>query len=110
MLLGFGDACWYLRKPELTGAVSSGFNVRTDWRELERCKMKMFVTGCAGFIGSSLVDRLLTEGHSVVGIDDFSTGQRRFLESALQHDGFRLIEADLLDLDGLKVAMHESEW
>jgi len=55
------------------------------------------VTGCAGFIGSSLVDRLLASGHGVVGIDNFSTGQRRFLEHAVGHPGFRLIEGDLLD-------------
>ena len=34
--------------------------------------MKVFVTVSAGFIGSSLVDRLLEEGHSVVGIDNFN--------------------------------------
>ncbi len=60
------------------------------------------VTGCAGFIGSSLVDRLLADGHCVTGIDNFSTGQRRFLEGALRNPGFKLIEGDLLDLDGMK--------
>ena len=55
------------------------------------------VTGCAGFIGSSLVDRLLADGHCVTGIDNFSTGQRRFLEGALRNPGFKLIEGDLLD-------------
>ncbi len=44
--------------------------------------MQAFVTGAAGFIGSSLVDRLLASRHSVVGYDNFSTGQRRFLEDA----------------------------
>ena len=63
------------------------------------------VTGCAGFIGSNLVDRLLLLGHKVVGIDNFSTGQRRFLEGALGHPEFRLIEADLLDLPALTAAM-----
>jgi nucleoside-diphosphate-sugar epimerase len=38
-----------------------------------------FVTGCAGFIGSNLVDRLLRDGHEVVGYDNSSTGQREFL-------------------------------
>jgi len=62
------------------------------------------ITGCAGFIGSALVDRLLSDGHAVIGIDNFSTGQRRFLEEALKNSKFKLIEADLLDLDSLKNA------
>ena len=66
---------------------------------------KIFVTGAAGFIGSSLVDRLLADGLAVVGWDNFSTGQRRFLEGALTHPNFRLIEGDCLDLPGLIQAM-----
>ena len=62
------------------------------------------VTGAAGFIGSTLVDRLLDQGFSVTGIDNFSTGQRRFLERALGNQRFRLVEADLLDLDALKAS------
>lgn len=60
------------------------------------------VTGCAGFIGSTLVDRLLADGHFVTGVDNFSTGQRSFIEGALGHSNFRLAEIDLLDLDELK--------
>ncbi len=63
------------------------------------------VTGCAGFIGSTLVDRLLADGHQVTGVDNFSTGQRKFLDKALAHQNFRLIEIDLLDLDALKIAV-----
>lgn len=59
--------------------------------------MRILVTGCAGFIGSTLVDRLVSEGHHVVGVDNFSTGQRRFLTEALRSSNFRLVEADLLD-------------
>ncbi len=66
--------------------------------------MNFIVTGCAGFIGSTLVDRLLAEGHQVTGIDNFSTGQRRFLEGALACPSFRLVCCDLLDLDALKQA------
>lgn len=62
---------------------------------------KAFVTGCAGFIGSSLVDRLLANGRQVVGWDNFSTGQRTFLDQAVQHDQFRLVEGDNLDLPAL---------
>ena len=63
--------------------------------------MTTVVTGCAGFIGSSLVDRLLAAGRSVVGIDNFSTGQRAFLSAAARDARFRLIEVDLLDLPAL---------
>jgi UDP-glucose 4-epimerase len=63
------------------------------------------VTGAAGFIGSNLVDRLLMLGSEVVGFDNFSTGQRRFLESALGHPRFRLVEGDMLDGDVLGSAI-----
>ena len=63
------------------------------------------VTGCAGFIGSNLVDRLLKDRHEVIGVDNFSTGQKRFLEKALLQVNFRLVDLDLLDLNGLKVAL-----
>src|SRR5678815_602933 len=55
------------------------------------------VTGCAGFIGSSLVDRLLAHGHQVTGVDNFSTGQRTFLDHAVGNPAFRLIEGDVYD-------------
>jgi UDP-glucose 4-epimerase len=67
--------------------------------------MKAFVTGCAGFIGSHLTDRLLSSGAAVVGFDDFSSGQRRFLDGALRNPAFRLIEGNLLDADALQTAM-----
>ena len=67
------------------------------------------ITGCAGFIGSQLVDRLLTRGDAVVGFDDFSSGQRRFLGGALQHPRFRLVEADLLDRSALTAAMRGTD-
>ena len=64
------------------------------------------VTGAAGFIGSHMVDRLLAAGHSVIGFDNFSTGQRRFLHNALANPRFVLQEADLLDRAALSAAMH----
>jgi UDP-glucose 4-epimerase len=64
-------------------------------------KNMLVVTGCAGFIGSHLVDRLLAGGHVVVGIDNFSTGQRSFLAGALSSPNFKLYEIDLLDFDAL---------
>jgi len=65
----------------------------------------IFVTGAAGFIGSNLVDRLLRDGKTVVGWDDFSTGQREFLKSALTNPRFKLVEGDCLDLSALIRAM-----
>jgi UDP-glucose 4-epimerase len=66
---------------------------------------KVFVTGAAGFIGSNLVDRLLHDGKTVVGWDNFSTGQREFLQPALANPRFKLIEGDNLDLSALTRAM-----
>jgi UDP-glucose 4-epimerase len=67
--------------------------------------MRSFVTGAAGFIGSNVVDRLLELGHTVIGFDNFSTGQRAFLEPALTSPSFRLIEGDTLEPDRLAEAM-----
>ncbi len=72
--------------------------------------MKYFVTGAAGFIGSSLTDRLLREGHTVVGWDDFSTGQESFLTEARQQPAFRLVRGDNLDLAALTAAMAGCEF
>jgi len=56
---------------------------------------KVLVTGCAGFIGSNLVDDLLSKGSVVVGIDNLSTGNIHYLEKALRNPNFRFIEQDL---------------
>lgn len=65
----------------------------------------VFVTGASGFIGSTLVDRLLSKNLTVIGWDNFSTGQRRFLDQALKHKNFTLIEGDNLDFTALAAAM-----
>jgi UDP-glucose 4-epimerase len=67
--------------------------------------MKYFVTGGAGFIGSNLGDRLLSQGNNVVVYDNFSTGIPEFLENAKKNPGFTLIKGDLLDPDVLNQAM-----
>jgi UDP-glucose 4-epimerase len=65
----------------------------------------VFITGAAGFIGSTLVDRLLADGKRVVGWDNFSTGQTEFLGGAEKSPAFRLVRGDNLDLDALTAAM-----
>src|ERR1043165_1080663 len=72
--------------------------------------MSYFITGAAGFIGSNLTDRLLTDGHRVVGYDNLSTGRMRFLESASANPNFRFVKGDLLDKDTLTRAMEDAEF
>lgn len=66
--------------------------------------MKALVTGAAGFIGSTLTDRLLTAGADVVGIDCFTDYyprpiKERNLAGALQHPAFRFVESRIQDAD-----------
>ena len=67
--------------------------------------MRALVTGGAGFIGSTLVDRLHAAGHHVVVYDNFSTGRRDFLARALASPLVTLVEADVLHMDPLTAAM-----
>ena len=61
--------------------------------------MGTLVTGAAGFIGSTLVDRLLADGHSVVGVDDLSSGRPENIVGAERHDGFEFAKADITSAD-----------
>jgi UDP-glucose 4-epimerase len=72
--------------------------------------LRGFITGCAGFIGSNLVDRLLQDGHEVVGYDNFSTGQPEFLVEAQQSPRFCLIRGNTLDPDSLPQAMRGADF
>ena len=78
---------------------------------------RVVVTGAAGFIGSHLCERLLADGHDVVGIDCFTDYYDRArkesnLRDSLSHEKFKLLELDLVDadlrpaLDGASVVFH----
>ncbi len=65
---------------------------------------KVLVTGCAGFIGSHLSEKLLDRGDEVLGIDCFTdyyprTLKERNLSGLRSRDGFRFVEGDLNELD-----------
>lgn len=59
--------------------------------------MKILITGCAGFIGSNLAKKCINEGHTVIGIDDFSYGFARNIEK-LPKDKFHFVEGEIQDL------------
>ena len=61
--------------------------------------MRALVTGAAGFIGSTLVDRLIADGHTVIGVDDLSSGRMGNLDRARSHDAFAFVEADIVTAD-----------
>ena len=63
------------------------------------------MTGAAGFIGSNLVDRLLSDCEAVVGYDNLSTGRSEFIRSARRHRNFTFVHGDLLDASSLTESM-----
>ena len=57
--------------------------------------MRILITGAAGFLGSHLSRKMLDLGHSVVGLDDLSTGSERNLKELMQNPEFQFIEHDI---------------
>jgi dTDP-glucose 4,6-dehydratase len=71
--------------------------------------VKLVVAGAAGFIGSHLCDRLLADGHSVVGVDNFVSGREANLNGLREKPGFDFIEADVserLSIGGVDGVFH----
>jgi len=81
--------------------------------------MKILITGAAGFIGSHLCERLLNDGWTVVGLDNFDEFydpqiKRRNIRDCLKNKNFQLVEADIRDSaamdntigDGIEIIVH----
>jgi UDP-glucose 4-epimerase len=71
---------------------------------------RVCITGGAGFIGSTLADRLSANGAEVVIVDDFRTGRREFVADLLERPGARLVEGDVLDQALLENAFEGCDW
>jgi nucleoside-diphosphate-sugar epimerase len=70
--------------------------------------MRYLVTGGAGFIGSNTVDELVRRGHSVVVLDDFSSGKEDHLAEIRNKITF--IKGSITDIEVVRKAMHEAEY
>lgn len=60
-------------------------------------RMRILVTGGAGFVGSHLVDKLMRDGHEVIALDNFFTGRRENVEHWIGHKNFRLVTHDVVE-------------
>jgi UDP-glucose 4-epimerase len=67
--------------------------------------LNFFVTGGAGFIGSHLVDKLVSDGHHITAYDNLVSGKKKGIQHLIGKPDFHFIEADLLDFEELKSAM-----
>jgi UDP-glucose 4-epimerase len=71
--------------------------------------MSKLVTGGAGFIGSHLVDKLMSSGYSVKVFDNLSSGDLKNIEKWMDKEGFEFIQGDLLDLEKIIEAVHSCD-
>jgi hypothetical protein len=60
-------------------------------------RKKILITGGAGFVGSHLTDKLMMEGHEVIVVDNFFTGQRKNVEHWMHHPRFQLVVHDVTE-------------
>lgn len=59
--------------------------------------LRILITGGAGFLGSHLCDRLISQGHDVICLDNFFTGRKDNIRHLLKHENFELIRHDVVD-------------
>ncbi len=72
--------------------------------------MRILVTGGAGFIGSHLCERLISKGHEVTAIDNFSTGNVNNLNNLIESKSFDLVEGSILDASTLKSLIRNTDY
>lgn len=94
--------------------------IESTREQLRRAPLRWLVTGCGGFIGSNLAEALLSLGQTVTGLDNFSTGHPRNIDSVREAAGgnarlFRFVEGDIRDLEtcrstceGVDVVLHQA--
>lgn len=100
---------------------SSLLAIDQAWAQLEANPRTWLVTGCAGFIGSNLLEALLNHRQTVVGLDNFSTGFTHNLDEVQRAVGvenwqrFRFIEGDIRELatcqrvcEGVDYVLHQA--
>lgn len=94
----------------------SSFPLDQLWSDLQAQPKKWLVTGCAGFIGSNLIEALLLNGQHVIGLDNFATGFAHNLDEVANTVGannwarFHFIEGDIRDLASCHKACKEVDY
>ena len=72
--------------------------------------MKCLVTGGAGFIGSHLVELLITQGHEVIALDNLTSGRIKNLSTVESSPKFTFFNADIRDIEAISSAFVGVDW